>query len=56
MEKNSNIAKLEDSVLDQYNEQKISKKEMINILKWCEKRKEIISYLETILLCDEPEY
>ena len=32
---------LEDDVLDEYNKGTISKKEMINILAWCEKMKEI---------------
>ena len=32
--------KIEDDVLDEYNKEKISKKEMINIIGWCEKMRE----------------
>lgn len=31
------LKNLEDDIMDRYNEGKVSKKEMINILKWCEK-------------------
>lgn len=35
-----NLRDLQDDVLDQYNDGKISEKEMQNILKWCERQKE----------------
>ena len=34
---NDNLKQLQDDILDKYNENKISEKEMKNILKWTEK-------------------
>lgn len=38
-----NIINLENDILDQYNLGKISKKEMKNILKWCEMQRKKLS-------------
>ena len=35
------FASLQDDVLDEYNKGTISKEEMKNIIKWCEKMKQI---------------
>jgi hypothetical protein len=36
------FAEIKDDILDEYNNGIISKKEMINIIRWCDKMKDII--------------